>query len=537
LLPDDAALKRKLNDSTRRSTHFAVIVMRPEQKAAARADFDTPLVFSIQEVKGLEYENIIIYNFISSCEQQFRQITDGVSAEDLLKALSYARAKDKNDKSLEVFKFYINAFYVAVTRAIKNLYLIESKPKQRFLDLLDVQAMQDNVELDAETSSLEDWRNEANKLEMQGKQAQAEEIRQNILNQQSVPWSVLTAQTLPEMYTLGITENQKKQKILLFEYALVYQDQQLMNDLSQANFKGAKKPKKSLAMIDQKYYVGYQSANHNSVLRQIDQYGVNFRNIFNQTPTMIASRFGNASLIKTLTEMGADTTLVNNVGFNALHIALEQACVSPKFARQKLSGAYHQLAPDSLSVQVDEKLLKIDKRLMEFFMFNLMLSMFYTRLVNNFVDKHQFFTVQDFLDVIERLPESILPTRRKKRSYVSSILSKNECTRIGPYNRKLFYRTQRGNYILNPALSIRLEGEWCNLYALLKLDVLAYQPGTDQGASKHNDQRHSDHVNRLKTYISDLIPQTATVIPPVIEVEAEQKKQPKQVQIDFDEKT
>ena len=53
---------------------------------------------------------------------------------DLEQDIKYARAKDKTDKSLEVYKFYINALYVAITRAVKNLYWIESNPKQALLD-------------------------------------------------------------------------------------------------------------------------------------------------------------------------------------------------------------------------------------------------------------------------------------------------------------------------------------------------------------------------------------------------------------------
>ena len=40
--------------------------------------------------------------------------------------LRYARAREKSDKSLEIYKFYINALYVAITRAVENLYLIEA---------------------------------------------------------------------------------------------------------------------------------------------------------------------------------------------------------------------------------------------------------------------------------------------------------------------------------------------------------------------------------------------------------------------------
>jgi len=367
LLKNDAQLKQRLNHITRRSTQFAVIVMRPEQKAEAHKDFDTPLVFSIQEVKGLEYENIIIYDFISSCDKAFREITSGVTHEDLQKDFRYARSKNKQDKSLEVYKFYINALYVAVTRAVKNLYLIESNPKQPMLNLLDVTHLAENLNVAEQTSSLSEWRDEADKLEMQGKQAQADEIRQNILQQKQVPWVVLNEDQIEPLYQRAIVAGQKKEKITLFEYALVHQNQALLNALADANFKSAKQQKKNYALLDQKYYIGYSSNNHTLVLKQVDQYGVNFRNVFNQTPIMIASRFGNGALVKTLNALHADTELVNNSGFNALQIGLEQACLDSKFAKNKLANIYHQLCPESLSLQVDGQLVKIDSHLMEFF--------------------------------------------------------------------------------------------------------------------------------------------------------------------------
>ena len=81
-----------------------------EQKTSAKAHFGTPLVFSIQEAKGLEYENVILYNFTSEDESRFREITQGVSQEDLIaEGLVFARAKDKSDKSLEIYKFHIRA--------------------------------------------------------------------------------------------------------------------------------------------------------------------------------------------------------------------------------------------------------------------------------------------------------------------------------------------------------------------------------------------------------------------------------------------
>lgn len=100
-------VRSDLNAKTKNSTKFAILVLRTEDKADAKKYFQSPLVFSIQEAKGLEYENIILYDVISSNESAFREITSGVQKEDIAAGnFNYARAKDKKDKSLDAYKFY-----------------------------------------------------------------------------------------------------------------------------------------------------------------------------------------------------------------------------------------------------------------------------------------------------------------------------------------------------------------------------------------------------------------------------------------------
>jgi hypothetical protein len=190
---------------------------------------------------------------------------------------------------------------------------------------------------------------------------------------------------------------------------------------------------------------------------------------------MIASRLGNEALIRELRERGANTELINNAGFNALLIALEQALDNPKYSSKKLAAVYRLLEPDCLDIQVDERLIKLDKRSMEFQMLNLMMAMFYTRLGLKIVRTWGAFQSSDFAEVLAHFPEHILPARRKKRPYISSILAKNEVSRDDKYNRKLFLRVKHGHYIINPGLSLRVEGEWRNIYELLSFDMIAYR--------------------------------------------------------------
>jgi hypothetical protein len=477
LLADTASITGELNQKTRQSTRFAVVVMHPEQKPAARAHFQTPLIFSIQEAKGLEYDNIILYNFTSADEERFREITRGISAEDVFEDdLRYARAREKSDKSLEIYKFHINALYVAITRAVENLYLIEAHPGQRLFEVLGLKRWEDRLDLADQGSSLEEWRQEARRLELQGKQEQADEIRTQILKLKPVPWEVLHGEPLRTLERQAFEKDDKKAKLLLFEYALVYQDRNRMHALAARGFRPATQPEKGIKPLNQKYFLPYDVKKPDAMLRQVDQYGVDFRNPFNQTPLMIAARLGNDDQVARLVELGADTGLINNVGFNAFHIALEQACIDAHYAARKLAGVYEKLAPLDMVIQVDGRLVKLDNRLMEFLLLNLMMAMFYTRLGDNIV---RFgggaFSSGDFVEVLRHFPDALVPARRKQRAYISSILAKNEVHRDAPYNRKLFRRLKHGHYIINPQLAVWAEGVWRNMYDLLSLDALGYR--------------------------------------------------------------
>lgn len=477
LLANSEPITRELDQKTRQSTRFAVVVMHPDQKQAAKAHFQTPLIFSIQEAKGLEYNNIILYNFTSDDEERFREITRGVDAEDLSGTeLTYSRAKDKGDKSLEIYKFHINALYVAITRAVENLYVIESKPNQRLFNLLGLKLWEDRLDLAEQGSSLEEWRREAHKLEQQGKHEQANEIRNQILKLKDIPWEVFKGDTLEALEHQALIKGNKKAKLLLFEYALVYQDHNRMHALSEADFRPAKQPEKGIKQLTHKYYSVYDFTKPDSMLREVDRYGVDFRNPFNQTPLMIAARLGNADHVERLVEIGADTTLINNVGLNPFQIVLEQACISPNYAARKLPGVYKKLEPTDMVLQIEGRLVKLDNRLMDFLILNLMIAMFYTHLGENVAkSRGGAFSSGDFVEVLSHFPNSVLPERRKKRAYISSILSKNEVNREGPYNRKLFRRLKQGHYIINPQLLVWVEGGWCNIYDLLSLDLLGYR--------------------------------------------------------------
>jgi hypothetical protein len=487
-LQDTDHIRRELDSKTKASAQFAVIVMAEEQKQSASQHFGTPLIFTIQEAKGLEYENIILYNFLSQEEARYREISKGVDAADLQYDLKYARGKDKTDKSLEVYKFYINALYVAITRAVKNLYWIESNPKQALLTLVGLSDALASLQMTNQNSSLDIWRQEAHKLELQGKQEQADRIRTEILKQKTPSWQVISAETLPELQRKAFEANDKNARMSLFEYALVYEDRNIINSLSKIDFKPARQADKGLQMLQQKHYSAYSFKKPDAVLKQVDLYGTDFRNVFNQTPLMIASWMGNIEVTKALCELGADTEKLDSNGLTAFQLALAQAERSESYAKKKLAEIYDQLEPTSLSIQVDDRLIKLDKQSMEFFMLNMMIALFYRVMPVKLRYSVSGFNTLDFIDAVQHLPNAILPDRRKQRSYLSSILSKNEICKPDKYNRKLFFRVAHGAYLFNPRLALKVEGEWVNIYDLMSIDRLAPE-------YKAKGEWHSDDMN------------------------------------------
>jgi hypothetical protein len=508
LLRDSDAVKRDLDQRTAASARFAILVLHPEQKTEVRQFFRTPLVFSIHEAKGLEYENVLLYGFVSCEEKRFRDIAADLSDADLEGELRYARGRDKGDKSLEVYKFYINALYVAVTRAVRNLYLIEPRPKQHLLALLGLTEVHEGVgDLKEQRSSLDEWRHEAHRLELQGKDEQAAEIRAQILKQREVPWTVLRGDALAQLETKALQQGEKKARIALMEYALVYRDQRRLNVLAEAGFKAAKQPEKAMSLLEKKHFMLYGLKNPRGVLREVDNYGVDFRNVFGQTPLMIASRMGNADLVEALLDREADTGLVDANGLNAFQIALERACADQRFARAKLPAVFERLAPASLDVQIDGRLVKLDRRLMEYLMLCIAMVLFYQRLGENWAARRRFLSAVDFADVLNHFPESVVPARRKKRAYISSMLSKNEVSREGPYNRKLFLRLRHGQYVINPQLALRVEGDWRRIYELLSPDRLAGQLRDPVHWAGQVWDRNADMqraIEALRTLLKDL---------------------------------
>ncbi|WP_101102068.1 UvrD-helicase domain-containing protein [Macromonas bipunctata] len=540
LLADKDADKKALNQQIRQSTQFAVLVMRDEDKAAARQHFSTPLLFSIHEAKGLEYDNIVLYRFVSDHRAEFADIVDGVSAADLqVDTLEYRRARDKQDKSLEVYKFFVNALYVALTRAVRNLYLIESDLRHPLFDLLEVRDS-GQVSLKVQQSSLEDWQKEARKLELQGKQEQADAIRKDILKQATPPWPVFdqahTEELMRKVFIDQVPGNKHKQQLL--EIAACHQLPTLSSCLhSVAKFqpglglyesllqhRAYDKPEPAgLKTLRRKSYTTYASRHTKDILRQCEQFGLEHRLPMNLTPLMAAAASGNVPLVQALVERGADREATDHFGCNALHWALREAFTDTEFATQTLPALYELLAPAFLDINTGERLVRIDRHLTEYFLLQTLWAGFrdITHTAINYAYKPAgAFNTDTLLQAWQHLPTSVLRTERRKRPHLNNVLSRNELNRDYAYNRKLFWRVGHGQYQFNPALSVRrkIKGEdtWVPLFEALNLRWLTeFLP--DLGPEDHTawlpPGRHTQQIQHKVAQINHYLEQAK--LPPV----------------------
>lgn len=494
-LPDSDAAKKELNQKTRRSTKFAVLVMRDEQKAEARRFFDTPLLFSIQEAKGLEYENVILWNFISGERANFQAIVEGISVSDLEGDLTYARARDKTDKSSEVYKFFINALYVAMTRAVGNLYLMESDTRHPLLDLLGLKDVRGQVSVAAQQSSLEEWQAEARKLELQGKQEQADEIRRGILKVQTVPWEVWSGERVPDLIERAFDPKQisRKPKQALFDYALYYDEPSLINQLDQHRFEPAQPLiegrydrwfdlrrtayARQRSNLLKRHLSLYEGRHIKDLLRQCDGYGVDYRNPFNHTPLMLAARAGNLALLDALLERGANADCIDNYGLTAWQLALLRSFEEEEFATRLFPSVHERLQASSVSLKAADRLIKLDNRAGEFMAFQTFFVLLRSKINDTKAWWRHGFKAADFSERFEHLPDAVIPPHRKKRTYFNALLARNEVDGNNPYNRSLVKRIRTGYYLLNPNLEVRRGEDWINVYHLANLPLMEQTSG------------------------------------------------------------
>lgn len=466
---------RTLDKNTSQSTKFAVLVLHDQDKDLARQVFKTPLLFSIREVKGLEYENIILFNFVSKEKDVFEEIIAGVRKDDLSNTeLSYRRAKNKSDKSLERYKFFINSLYVAISRSTKNIFWIEDRLRHPLLGLLELQEQQGELAVKASESSQEEWQREAQRLAKQGKDEQAEAIRSQMLKIQPTPWTPYSPKDIAVLAKDAYEKGEKQAQRKLLSYGVFYHDPFVYSTLRRRGYKASTSHKGRKEFAISRFCKDWM--NERELLTSVRDYGIDYRNRFDQTPLMGAASLGRLDLVDKLLSEGARADLTDFAGRSAFDIATSEALACPDYMSASYPRLCELLAPGSIKIRVDNKLIKVDRRLMEFTLISVLkVSIWHWLSFESPLrpSASPTFRAADIVALLAFFPDSVIPERRKKRTYISSMLSKNEVDRDYPYNRKLFLRSRLGCYFLNPRLDLWVDDKWTNLYSLLGLERFA----------------------------------------------------------------
>lgn len=506
LLPARERELAALDAATRQSVQHAVIVLRDEDKPAARAALRTPLLFSVHEAKGLEYPHVVLFNLVSCQRQAYAEVCEGVTAEDLQgPELDYRRARDRADKSLELFKFYVNALYVALTRAVKTLTVVEQDTAHPLLGLLDLQVGDAQV-TQARASSQDEWAQEARRLELQGKAEQAKAIREAFLQHKPVPWTSWGRAWAEELAPRALDPDNpsSKQRQALLDYALWHGQQGWVEALAKGRFGPAKalvdgdifygagfdrahrshfamweqqegQVRRAVAAVRNRYLQPWSAKNVKDLLRQADQFGIDHATPVGATPLMLAARAGNAALVRALLDKGADANLRDEFGQTAWLHAVGRVMDEPESAAG-LATLSDLLAPAVLDVQTDGRLVRLEKHQGEYWLLTLMLGGLKTqwsRCVHRSAEPWRFdagYFADQLHAVLGRLPPWLWSEQRAKRGYVNQVLARAE--RDSDYRpaRMLWCRTQRGMYLPNPQMLLRAGDDWVPVYGLLALN-------------------------------------------------------------------
>src|SRR5690606_9866439 len=142
---------------TIKDKHYAAIIVPDEAEKEKLANIHPEAlgrIFTVYEIKGLEYETIFCYNIVSKHAKAWQRIFSG--------------EEKRNDQ----LRHYMNLLYVAISRAKEYLYSLKTHRNQLPPTLFAPCAKMDRFNQEAshisKQSKKEDWEKEAHRLEQTG---------------------------------------------------------------------------------------------------------------------------------------------------------------------------------------------------------------------------------------------------------------------------------------------------------------------------------------------------------------------------------
>jgi hypothetical protein len=332
-------------------------------------------------------------------------------------------------------------------------------------------------------STLDEWKEEALRLEKQGKVEQALDIQKFILGEKKlVPWPVMNSSffktTSIKMTQQSLAKIDKNERGFFLDFAINDDISRWIQILLQGRMKNDFTEERT--SIKNRYYLDYLGKNYRNLEKKIADYGVDFRNQFNQTPLHIAAIWGVFPLLNVLKDQGAATESLDTFGRNPLSYGFFLSLQNDEYREKIFPQLYEALSDVSLNFQSQKKLVKLARRSFEYFLFYLIYNHYLSLVLgekahsNQLDEKAFFFDSKTIAKLVGQFPDSVVGEHRKRKTYISSLLSKNEVSKIHPYNRGLFIRINRGQYVFNSKIFFSLgEDEWMKLDQAMGLPTLA----------------------------------------------------------------
>ena len=128
-----------LTEFAGKSASFAVLVGHEEYVGKARELFDTPLVFTIEQVKGLEYAHFILFNMFCEKEPLYKEVEkyirqNGAVLQEQTSEHDYIHlAKDKTNTRGQKYACLFNKLFISFTRTTDSLYIVQQDDKYKHI--------------------------------------------------------------------------------------------------------------------------------------------------------------------------------------------------------------------------------------------------------------------------------------------------------------------------------------------------------------------------------------------------------------------
>ncbi|MCX7116764.1 MAG: hypothetical protein NTW94_02440 [Legionellales bacterium] len=176
---EDAEAIGRLRELAKNNIQFAVVTL-PLFKEEAKERFETPLIFTAEEIKGLEFKEVVIWKLFG--DEDFRTAGKKLRGMDLEKVPKHRPKAGESDVSHAV---PFNRAIIAVTRSSGQLYLFQKWDRDIDPIMRSIQSACRGTAIRAdirvEPVSPDQWKAQAAHLQAQGLTEQARAIYIDVL--------------------------------------------------------------------------------------------------------------------------------------------------------------------------------------------------------------------------------------------------------------------------------------------------------------------------------------------------------------------